>query len=570
VRRRSRVEVFEEIRRDARLDPSLSVRQLAKRHGVHRRAVRQALVSAVPLPRKVYANRPRPAIDPWVEVIDSWLIADQSVAKKQRHTARRVWQRLIAEHGASLAEVTVSRYVGRRRVELGLVNKDVFVPQTHPRGAEAEVDFGEFDTTIAGSTVRLWMFVMRLSHSGRAFHVAYGTQAQEAFLQGHVEAFAHFGGVPGRVRYDNLKPAVTRVLRGRNRDESDRFTALRSHYGFDAFFCIPGKEGAHEKGGVEGEIGPFRRRHLVPVPTVTTMAGLNDLIRAGRLPTLSRRAMGVCRCDVTTAHSTSDNICPEGQRNPRRDGAGVKAARHGVTRARHRRNCRIGSRGRVQAPRTCQSSLTIRPRHPTSLGTRSSSRSSETSLTPTSQAKKPTASRSSHIDRVPVGERAELGRLLPRRLARCAEEAPDGQRMDHRIMYIDKGSLQLTFTTMSLRSPRTGRPHMTLRNTLGSPRPSGPTLTSSTLSSPPFSGWGGVFGDQAVAAATIDRIVHHADVLTLKGASYRLRNRGIDTLPSIKTQDTAHEATRTGGLVFERRIGLTLERCRQPPLMAAT
>ena len=92
MRRRSRVEVFEEIRRDARLDPSLSVRQLAKRHGVHRRAVRQALVSAVPLPRKVYANRPRPAIDPWVEVIDSWLIADQSVAKKQRHTARRVWQ----------------------------------------------------------------------------------------------------------------------------------------------------------------------------------------------------------------------------------------------------------------------------------------------------------------------------------------------------------------------------------------------------------------------------------------------------------------------------------------------
>ncbi len=230
MRRRSRVEVFEEIRRDARLDPSLSVRQLAKRHGVHRRAVRQALASPVPPPRKVYPNRPRPAIDPWVEVIDSWLIADQQVTKKQRHTARRVWQRLIAEHGACLSEVTVSRYVARRRVELGLVTKDVFVPQTHPPGAEAEVDFGEFDTTIAGVTVRVWMFVMRLSHSGRAFHVAYGTQAQEAFLQGHVEAFAHLGGVPGRVRYDNLKPAVTRVLRGRNRDESDRFTALRSHY----------------------------------------------------------------------------------------------------------------------------------------------------------------------------------------------------------------------------------------------------------------------------------------------------------------------------------------------------
>jgi len=274
------VEVFEQIRRDARLDPSLSVRQLARRHGVHRRAVRQALVSALPSPRKVYPNRSRPAIDPWVQVIDGWLIGDQKVVRKQRHTARRVWQRLIAEHSASLSEVTVSRYVARRRVELGLVSKDVFVPQVHEPGAEAEVDFGEFDTTIAGSTVRVWMFVMRLSHSGRAFHVAYGTQAQEAFLQGHVEAFAYFGGVPGRVRYDNLKPAVTRVLKGRNRDESDRFSALRSHYGFDSFFCIPGKEGAHEKGGVEGEIGRFRRRHLVPVPTVITMAGLGDIIRA--------------------------------------------------------------------------------------------------------------------------------------------------------------------------------------------------------------------------------------------------------------------------------------------------
>jgi transposase len=277
------VEVFEEIRRDARLDPSLSVRQLAKRHGVHRRAVRQALASPVPPPRKVYPNRPRPAIDPWVEVIDGWLIGDQTVPRKQRHTARRVWQRLVAEHGATLSEVTVSRYVARRRVELGLVSKDVFVPQVHEPGAEAEVDFGEFDTVIAGSTIRVWMFVMRLSHCGRAFHVAYGTQAQEAFLQGHVEAFAYFGGVPGRVRYDNLKPAVTRVLKGRGRDESDRFVALRSHYGFDSFFCLPGKEGAHEKGGVEGEIGRFRRRHLVPVPTVTTMAGLNDLIRAGDL-----------------------------------------------------------------------------------------------------------------------------------------------------------------------------------------------------------------------------------------------------------------------------------------------
>jgi hypothetical protein len=95
-----------------------------------------------------------------------------------------------------------------------------------------------------------------------------------------VLAFEHFGAVPGRIRYDNLKPAVARVLRGRDRAEAERFIALRSHYGFDSFFCIPGQQGAHEKGGVEGEIGRFRRRHLVPVPSVASLAALNQLIAA--------------------------------------------------------------------------------------------------------------------------------------------------------------------------------------------------------------------------------------------------------------------------------------------------
>jgi transposase len=276
------VELFEQIRRDRRRE-QLSIRELAERHGVHRRAVRQALASALPPPRKSYPPRQRPAIEPWVTVIDVWLLADQDAPKKQRHTARRVWQRLVAEHQATLAEVTVSRYVARRRVELGLVEVDVSIPQTHPPGAEAEVDFGEFYSTRDGQNIKCWMFVMRLSHSGKAFHVAFGTQAQEAFLEGHVLAFEHFGGVPGRVRYDNLKPAVVRVLRGRDRTESERFTALRSHYGFDSFFCRPGIEGAHEKGGVEGEIGRFRRRHLVPVPKVESLAALNDLLAAGDL-----------------------------------------------------------------------------------------------------------------------------------------------------------------------------------------------------------------------------------------------------------------------------------------------
>jgi len=208
---RSRVELFEKIRRDRRLD-QLSIRELADRHGVHRRTVRQALAAAVPPPRQAYPVRPRPAIDPWVTVIDAWLIGDKDAPRKQRHTARRVWQRLVAEHQATLAEVTVSRYVARRRVELGLLTHEVSIPQAHLAGAEAEVDFGEFYSTIAGVVVKCWMFVMRLSHSGKAFHIAFGTQAQEAFLEGHVLAFEYFGGVAGRIRTDYVARHIIGVL----------------------------------------------------------------------------------------------------------------------------------------------------------------------------------------------------------------------------------------------------------------------------------------------------------------------------------------------------------------------
>ena len=208
---RSRVELFEQIRRDWRAEGS-SIRELAGKHHVHRRTVRQALASAVPPPRRAYSRRPRPAIDRYAGLIDGWLLADREVPRKQRHTARRVWLRLVAEHGAGLAEVTVSRYVARRRAELSLDHIEVAVPQAHLPGAEAEVDFGEFHAAVAGVMVKLWMFVMRLSHSGRAFHVAFATQAQEAFLEGHVLAFEYFGAVPGRIRYEYVPRNIFRVL----------------------------------------------------------------------------------------------------------------------------------------------------------------------------------------------------------------------------------------------------------------------------------------------------------------------------------------------------------------------
>lgn len=274
------MEQFERIRRDHR-EEGLSIRALAARHRVHRRTVHQALASAVPPPRKT-PEREAPALGPYREVIRRWLTDDLEVPRKQRHTARRVWQRLRDEHGAEVAESTVRAFVAEVRAELENEARAVTVPQLHDPGGEAEADFGEFAAWVGGVFIKqLWMFCMRLSASGKGFHVAFATQAQEAFLEGHRLAFEHFGGVVARVRYDNLKPAVIKVLVGRDRIEHDRFVALRSHYGFDSFYCQPGIDGAHEKGGVEGEVGRFRRRHLVPLPQVADLAELNELIAAG-------------------------------------------------------------------------------------------------------------------------------------------------------------------------------------------------------------------------------------------------------------------------------------------------
>lgn len=271
--------VYEQIRR-AHEREGLSIRALSRRFGVHRRDVRAALESAVPPPRKSMPPRPAPMLDRWKPLIDSWLEADKAAPRKQRHTARRVWQRLVEEHGAVVGESSVRRYVASVRAAQEVPVSEVMVPQTHPLGEEAEVDFGTISVVLGGGLFDVQLFIMRLSASGRAYPRAYLNEAQEVFLDGHVRAFEHFGGVPGRIRYDNLKAAVERVLKGRSRIESDRFTAMRSHYGFDSFFCQPGIKGSHEKGGVESEVGRFRRRHLVPVPVVASMAELNELLLA--------------------------------------------------------------------------------------------------------------------------------------------------------------------------------------------------------------------------------------------------------------------------------------------------
>jgi transposase len=285
------VEQFEQIRRDRERE-GLSIRALAARHGVHRRAVRQALASPVPPAKRAPVSRPAPKLGEYRAIIDAWLIADREAPRKQRHTSKRIHQRLVDEHGADVAEVTVRQYVRARKRQLGWPVADVFVPQHHEPGAGAEVDWGEAEVDRAGERFTVHLFVMRASFSGATFCQASPVETQQAFLELHVQAFEWFGGVFAAVRYDNLRSAVKQVLKGRRRVESDRFVALRSHYLFESQFTTPGLEGAHEKGGVEGEVGRLRRNHLVPVPSLANLAELNALLLAGCEADLAREITG--------------------------------------------------------------------------------------------------------------------------------------------------------------------------------------------------------------------------------------------------------------------------------------
>ncbi|MFB9881769.1 IS21 family transposase [Planobispora siamensis] len=279
---KTKVELYAAIRRDSRA--GLATRALQRKYGVGFRTIEKALASVWPAPRKPIPPRSS-RLDPFKPLIDQMLRADLDAPRKQRHTAQRIFDRLLEEHQADQVSYGMVRdYVRLRRPEIRLeAGRDppqVFIEQSHRPGAEAEVDFGAVWIRLAGEMTKCFLFSFRLSWSGKAIHRAFLTCSQEAFFEGHVHAMTLLGGLPfGHVRYDNLKPAVAKVLGfSRARVESERWVAFRSWAGIEPFYCRPGLEGAHEKGGVEGQIGYFRRNHLTPVPEIASIAELNAQI----------------------------------------------------------------------------------------------------------------------------------------------------------------------------------------------------------------------------------------------------------------------------------------------------
>jgi transposase len=261
------VEIYGRVRRAVRVE-GRSQRAVAREFGLSRETVRKMLQFAVPPGYQRQQPVKKPKLGPWLGVIDAILNDDKQRPAKQRHTAKRIFERLKEEHQFTGGYTIVKNYVRAATLR----SREMFVPLVHPAG-EAQVDFGEALVVIAGVEQKAHYLVMDLPHSDDCFVAAFPSETTEAFLEGHVRAFAYFGGVPTRILYDNSKIAVAKILGGEERQRTRAFSELQSYYLFADKFGRPAK--GNDKGKVEGLVGYARRNFMVPIPRVSSWEELN-------------------------------------------------------------------------------------------------------------------------------------------------------------------------------------------------------------------------------------------------------------------------------------------------------
>jgi transposase len=261
------VELYGQVRRAVYVE-GLSRREAARRFGIDPRTVAKMLAFSVPPGYRRSRPPQRPKLDPFVAIIDRILEEDKARPAKQRHTSKRIFERLRDEHGYPGGLTIVKDYVYERRQH----QREMFVPLRHDPG-RAQVDFGEALAVIGGVERKIHFFAMDLAHSDACLVQAYPAESTEAFCEGHNAGFQYFGGVPRSILYDNLKLAVARILGDGRRLRTRVFSELQSHYLFADRFGRPGK--GNDKGKVEGLVGYARRNFMVPIPRAASFAELN-------------------------------------------------------------------------------------------------------------------------------------------------------------------------------------------------------------------------------------------------------------------------------------------------------
>jgi transposase len=265
------VEDYEQVRK-AVLVEGLSQRAAARQFQHGRETVKKALRQGAPPGYQRTKELKCPQLDIVRTIIDGWVEDERErhVPRKQRSNATELWKRLCRDHGFKGSVYVVRRYLQRRREQAG---GEVFFPLDFRPGAEAQVDWGEAWVQLGGELVPVQLFCMRLCYSRATYVRAYPAEKMECFLDGHVRAFRHFGGVPRCNAYDNLKTAVIWVGRAQERKLNKTFIHLRSHYLFESRFCNVAS--GHEKGRVENLVKLAQGSFLAGVPTFTDLTALN-------------------------------------------------------------------------------------------------------------------------------------------------------------------------------------------------------------------------------------------------------------------------------------------------------
>ena len=471
-----RVDVYLRVRRAVMVEGK-SIREVSREFGLHRDTVRKMLAYSVPPGYRRQSPPKRPKLEPFTGVIDRILEDDLGRPRKQRHTAKRIFERLRDEYGFDGGYTTVKDYVREHRRQ----TREMFVPLSHPPG-HAQCDFGEALVVIGGVEQKAHCFVIDLLHSDGCFVKAYPSETTEAFLDGHVSALAFLGGVPQGILYDNTRLAVAKILGDGRRQRTRAFSELQSHYLFEDRFGRPGK--GNDKGKVEGLVGYMRRNFLVPVPSFESFDALNACLEQQCLERMDAQLRG---------HTETT-----GQRMER-----VRAARFPAVKSLDTFDFpAIPSLNKALVMEMARCEYIQRRENVIAVG------NSGTGKTHVALGLGVAACQRG----MSVGFTTAAGLVHEMMEARDERRLLNLQRQLSRLnlLIID----ELGFVPLS----RTGAE--LLFEVFSQRYDRGSTMVTTNL---PFDEWTEVFGSERLTGALLDRLTHHVHILEMNGESYRLK-----------------------------------------------